>query len=511
MDKTKQDNNKRIAKNTLALYLRMLVTTIVSLFTARYTLIQLGIEDYGINNVVGGLIGFMSIITGTMISASQRFLAFELGKNDIKAFRKTFSMLINIFALFSIISLFFLELIGPFFIANYLVIPDERLYAAQCVFQFTILNFIVSSMIIPFSSAIIAYERINIYAYFAIIDVLGKLAILAALIYTPYDRLITLALLGSVISLTMSSINYMYCKKKLSGCSYTRVWDYSIFKKMSSFAGWNLFGSTSWVLIQQGQSIIINLFFGPTVNAAKAVADKINQIIVSFCNNFYMAVNPQITKTYARGEIEYTKQIVIKSSKFCFYLMLVLCVPIQCNMRELLELWLGENQVSDEMVIFSILVLCFTLINSLETPLSQTVRSTGNIKKYQICIGLQTLLFLPITYLCYTIGLPSYFSMVVLCIVYFIAHLSRVIIVSPILNMHPKEYFKNIFIPFIYVGVTSAVFLYLGLSFEGDTLVKAIFRVLICFTIIIISIFIVGLNKKEKCYFITMIKNRINR
>lgn len=511
MDKNKQDNNKRIAKNTLALYFRMLVTTIVSLFTARYTLILLGIEDYGINNVVGGLIGFMSIVTGTMISASQRFLAFDLGKNDMTAFRKTFSMLINIFAMFSFMSLLLLELVGPFVIANYLVIPDERLYAAQCVFQFTILNFIVSSMTIPFSSAIIAYERINIYAYFAIIDVLGKLAILAALIFTPYDRLITLALLGSVISLTMSFINYMYCKKKLCGCTYTRVWDYSIFTKMSSFAGWNLFGSTSWVLIQQGQSIIINIFFGPTVNAAKAVADKINQIIVSFCNNFYMAVNPQITKTYARGEIEYTKQIVIKSSKYCFFLMLVLCVPIQCNMRELLELWLGENQVSDEMVIFSILVLCFTLINSLETPISQTIRSTGDIKKYQICIGLQTLLFLPITYICYVIGLPSYFSMIVLCIVYAIAHISRIIIVCPILNMHLKEYLKKIFLPFAYVGIISSVFLYLVLSFEVNTIVSAIIRVLISLAVILMSIILVGLNKKEKIYLVTMIKKRLKR
>lgn len=508
---SKNQNNKRIAKNTLALYLRMLIATIVSLFTARYTLILLGVEDYGINNVIGGLIGFMSIITGTMISATQRFLTFDLGKNDMNAFQHTFSMLINIFAVFSIIAILLLELIVPYFITNYFVIPHDRLFAAQCVFQFTIVNFVLSTMTIPYTSAIIAYERMSIYAYFTIIDVVGKFAVLAALIYTPFDRLITLALLVTIISGSVSIANFIYCKKKLDGCFYTRYWDFSLFKRMSSFAGWNLFGSTSWVLNQQGQAIILNLFFGPTINAAKAVADKINQIIVSFCNNFYMAVNPQITKSYAVGDIEYTKKLVLTSSKLCFFLMVVLCVPLQCNMKELLYLWLGKEQVSDEMVIFCILVLCFALINSLETPISQTIRATGNIKKYQILIGVQTLLFLPLTYLCFKIGLPSYFSMITLCIVYFVAHFTRVKLVSPILKFAPLEYVKTVFVPIIYVSVVCACLLYFGLSFNTDNIYVLAYRLIWSFMSVASCIFLFGMSKNERQYVIKKIRKRLIR
>ena len=463
----RQQNNKRIAKNTLALYFRMLVTTIVSIFTARYTLILLGVEDYGINNVVGGLIGFMSIITGTMISATQRFLTFDLGKSDIGSFQKTFSMLINIFAVFCLVAFVLLELIVPYFIANYLVIPPNRMFAAQWVFQFSIVSFVLSTMVIPYTSAIIAYERMSIYAYFAIIDVIGKLAILGALFFIPIDRLITLAALVTLINVVINFLNYWYCKTRLAGCIYRKYWDKNLFKRMSSYAGWNLFGSTSWVLNQQGQAIIINMFFGPSVNAAKAVADRINQIIVSFCNNFYMAVNPQITKSYAKSDIDYTKRLVLSSSKLCFFLMFVLCVPLQCNMKDLLVLWLGKEQVSDDMVSFSILVLCFTLINSLETPISQVIRATGDIKKYQIQIGVQTLLFLPITYVCFKMGAPAYFSMIILCLIYFIAQFSRIYLVRPILNMKFLEYFQNVFLPILYVGGIAAIMLYFGLFFAA--------------------------------------------
>lgn len=506
-----QQNNKRIAKNTLALYFRMLVTTIVSIFTARYTLILLGVEDYGINNVVGGLIGFMSIITGTMISATQRFLTFDLGKSDIGSFQKTFSMLINIFAVFCLVAFVLLELIVPYFIANYLVIPPSRMFAAQWVFQFSIVSFVLSTMVIPYTSAIIAYERMSIYAYFAIVDVIGKLVILGALFFIPIDRLITLAALVTLINIIINFLNYWYCKTRLAGCIYRKYWDKNLFKRMSSYAGWNLFGSTSWVLNQQGQAIIINMFFGPSVNAAKAVADRINQIIVSFCNNFYMAVNPQITKSYAKSDIDYTKRLVLSSSKLCFFLMFVLCVPLQCNMKDLLVLWLGKEQVSDDMVSFSILVLCFTLINSLETPISQVIRATGDIKKYQIQIGVQTLLFLPITYVCFKMGAPAYFSMIILCLIYFIAQFSRIYLVRPILNMKFLEYFQNVFLPILYVGGIAAIMLYFGLFFAAINIFVLILRILWSFLLVSLCVFMLGLSKSEKEYVINSLKNKLSR
>lgn len=489
----------------------MLVTTIISIFTARYTLILLGVDDYGINNVVGGLTGFINIITGTMVSATQRFLTFDLGKKDIVSFQRTFSMLINIFAVFCIVTVILLELIGPYIISHYLIIPPDRLTAAQWVFQFSVIMYVVSTMTIPYTSAIISYERMDIYAYFTIIDVVGKICVVGALFFTPVDRLVTLAALVMVISVFTQAMNFLYCRKYLEGCKYNKHWDSSLFKRMSSFAGWNLFGSTSWVMNQQGQAIILNIFFGPVVNAAKAIADKINQIVVSFCNNFYMAVNPQITKAYAVGDIEYTKKLVLVSSKLCFFLMFVLCVPLQFNMRRLLTLWLGKEQVTNEMVIFCILVLCFTLINSLETPISQTIRATGNIKKYQVLIGVQTLLFLPLTYLCFKIGLPSYYSMITLCIVYFVAHFTRVNVVSPILNISPLEYVKEVFVPIIYSSVVCASLLYFGLYLNANSIYVLAFRLVWSFISVAASVFLFGLSTNERQYVIKKIKKGLIR
>lgn len=224
-------NNKRIVRNTFLLYFRMIVTTAVSLFTARLMLQLLGIEDYGINNVVGGIIGFMSIITSTMTSATTRFLAYDLGKNDIKQYRQTFSMLINIFAIFCFISIIILEFVGPYFIQEYLVIPNTRLYAAQWIFQFSIITFIISTMAIPFTASIVSYERMDIYAYFAFIDVFFKLLAVVALYLTPIDKLITYGLITLLMSVASNAILFVFCVKKLNGCKYYKYWDKQLFYK----------------------------------------------------------------------------------------------------------------------------------------------------------------------------------------------------------------------------------------------------------------------------------------
>ena len=417
-------------------------------------------------------------------------------------------MLINIFGVFSIATVVLLELTVPLLISNYLVIPSNRLVAAHWVFQFSIISYVFSTMTIPYTSSIIAYERMNVYAYFTIVDVFGKLAILAALFYSPIDRLITFSLLSTCITCIVNIWIVLYGKFKLPGCLYSKYWDSSLFKRMSSFAGWNLFGSASWVLNNQGQAIILNLFFGPVVNAAKAVADRINQIIVSFCNNFYMAVNPQITKTYASGNFGLTKNLVLTSSKLSFFLMLVLCLPVQFNMRGLLYLWLGETQVSEEMILFSIWVLCFTLINSLETPLSQTIRATGNIKRYQIQIGVQTLSFLPVTYICFCLGCPAYYSMIVLCSVYLIAHFSRIRIVGPIINMNFYEYTKNVFFPIIRVTPCCMALLYCATYFVSTSILTLIIRITISFAIVLATVLIFGLSKKERMFVYSFIRNK---
>ncbi len=502
-------NNKRIAKNTILLYIRMIITTLVSLFATRITLQLLGAEDFGIYNVVAGIIGFMDIIKGTMNSATQRFLAYDLGKNDPVQFRKTFSMLINLFSLVSIGGVIIMEIIGPYFVSNYLVIPSERIATAQWILQFTIIGFVLETMNIPHISSIVAYEKMGIYAYFTFFDVFFKLFAVFALYITPIDKLITYGALMLIVSLIRNVIIHIYCFKKLSGCRYAKIWDTSLFKRLTSYAGWNLFGSLTTVLNHQGLTIVLNMFFGPLVNTAKAIADKINGIIFSFCLNFFMAVSPQIIKSYASGDIGYTKKLVLKSSKVSFFLMLLFASPLILNMPDLLELWLGKEQVSKNMVIFSRLTLIWTLINSLESPITQVVRATGDIKKYQIVVGLQTLLFLPLCYVALKLGMPAYSSMIILILLYMTVHISRVKIVGTIIHTKMTNYFVDVIWPVLKVSILVLICMILAHMYFEHNLIDVVLSMVTSFCVTLIIIIIIGFKKTERKYLIDLFLNKI--
>ena len=268
-------NNKRIARNSLMLYIRTIIITIVAFYTTRITMQLLGAEDYGISNVISGVIGFMAIITNAMVNAAQRFLAFELGKKDKEQFNRTFSMLINIFAIVSVVGVIAMELIGPWMINNYLVLPPERLYAAHWIFQFSIVGFVASTMVIPFTSVVIAYEKMDVFAYVSLLDAGLKLGVVFLLYITSFDKLITVVFLTVLANVLSNVVYVIYCRYK-SFCTFKKYWDNDLLKRLSSFMGWNLFGTATGVLNVQGQAILLNMFFGPLINAAKAIADKID-------------------------------------------------------------------------------------------------------------------------------------------------------------------------------------------------------------------------------------------
>lgn len=493
------DNNKRIAKNTLLLYIRMIVTTLVSLFTARLTLQLLGVEDYGINNVVGGIVGFVGIVTGTMTSASQRFLAYHLGNNDMVQFKNTFCMLMNMFALFCLLVIMILELIAPFLLHELLVIPEDRIYAASWVYQFSLMSFCLSTMLIPYSAAIVSHEKMGIYAYFTFVDVFMKLMVVYALYVTPFDRLITIGGLSVVSMFIVFLINYLYCRIKLSGCTYCFFWKSSLFKEVASFAGWNLWGSTTTVMNHQGQAVLLNMFFGPVVNTAKAIADKINQVIYSFCQNFFMAMNPQIIKSYASGNVDYTRSLVLNSSKFSFLLYSLIAIPVIFNMEDLLSLWLGADQVSDDMVLFSQLILVLSFTNNLESPITQVVRATGDIRKYQVVIGCQTLLFLPVTYVAFKwFGAPAYFSMIILCAIYVVALFFRFSFLKKILKIEFRTYWRKVIFPLLLVLIFSGGILWAIHLLNWCDLCLRLLRIVIDLFAVCLIILFIGVSKKER-------------
>lgn len=508
MNSVENSNNKRIAKNTILLYLRMIITTLVSLYTARVLLTLLGAEDFGIYNVVGGVVTFMSFINGTMTSATQRFLAFDLGKNDIGQYRRTYSMIINVFILLCLLLFVLLEAFGPWVVTK-LNIAASRMDAAQIVFQFSLLTFILSTLCIPFQSSIIAYEKMGVYAYLTLIDVIAKLLICFILYVTTADGIVVYATFNMIVSLIILLVYYLYCRKRLPGCIYSFHWDTSLFSRLSKYAGWNLFGSISNILCLQGQAILLNIFFGPIVNTAKAIADRIHGIIMTFSTNFYMAVAPQIIKTYAAGQIDYTRKLVTNSSRYSFYLLSIVSLPLIYNMENILQLWLGDSQVTFVMIRFAQWELIKSLVFVLENPITMAVRATGDIKKYQVSVGVQTLMFLPLCYIAFLHGIPAYYSMIILTLLLLVVQVTRVLLVRKIIHITIAEYSKEVVLPIITTIIISGILSYYAVSWDGDSLLSAILKMAVVFLIVFTTVSTIGLRQQERIYIYNIVKNRL--
>ena len=435
----------------------MLIVMVVTFYTARITLRLLGLDDYGVQNAVGGLVSFMNVIRGTMTSATQRFLSYALGIKDIKLYSRNFGGLLFICAALSLLVILVAESIGPWIINSYLVIPPTRIYAAQWVYQCAIVTFVCSLMLIPFSAAIVSHEMMKIYAYMSLYEVFAKLIIVTILFYSTFDKLITLSVMHAIVDVSILLIYVVYCKRHIVGCVIKFYYNKSLIKTLLSYTGWNLFGSLSGTLNVAGLSLVINLFFGPVVNGAKAIADRINSTVVSFSNNFYLAVSPQIVKKYAAGEKMMSLQLVYKSSKYSFFLLYLLSLPLLFLMRQCLDIWLGKDYVTDEMVLFSQLILVYSLVNVLEQPISMIIRATGDIKWYQICVGCITLMSVPLAYLFSKLSFPSFYCILSLIITYFFAHIVRLYISMKQVALSISTYFKTVVLPILTVLCLSLI------------------------------------------------------
>jgi O-antigen/teichoic acid export membrane protein len=332
---TNSENSIRIAKNTFLLYFRMIFVSIISLFTTRIMLEQLGIENFGIYNVVAGAVGFLGMLNGSMSSATQRFLAFELGTGDLKSFNRMFSLLLSIFITLSLILMFVAFAMGSWLINDIIIIPEEKRNVAMWVYYLSVITFFVSFISIPYMSSIIANEKMEIYAVMSFIEVILKLLLVYMLYISTFDKLLTYAFLTMFVTLTVTISYCLFCIYKIKGCKFHFFWDNLLFRQLLSYIIFNLFGSITTILNYHGQTLVLNIFFGPLVNASKAISDKINHLVVSFSNNFYMAVRPQIIKSYANGQHDYMFTLINRSSKFSFYLLFILTLPMIILMKKL--------------------------------------------------------------------------------------------------------------------------------------------------------------------------------
>ncbi len=405
-------NNERIAKNTMLLYFRMGIAMVVGLYTSRLLLQALGITDYGISNVIGGLVSMFSIISGSLTAAISRFLTFELGKNDIKRLTSIFSTSVIIQVVLAFVVMAICELAGAWFLENHLVIPQNRMSAAWWVFHLSIISFGVNLFSVPYGALIVAHERMSIYAYIGLLSVFVNLVTTIVIFYAPCDKLILWAVLGFLVSMLTQGFYWWYCKKNFEECKvHRKSVEKSLLKEIFSFAGWNFIGASAAILRDQGVNIVLNIFCGPAVNAARGVAMIINGKVGQFTNSFTIAVNPQITKSYAIRDYKVMLPLMYRSSRFSYYLFFVLALPIVLNIDMILNLWLKE--VPDYSQNFVILILIYSLLETISQPLVVAMLATGKIRNYQLIVGGIQLLNLPLSYLCLKLALPVEYVFVV--------------------------------------------------------------------------------------------------
>lgn len=505
-------NNKRIAKNTLLLYVRMLFMMAVSLYTSRVVLQTLGVEDFGIYNVVGGVVAMFSVISGSLSAAISRFITYELGKGDKDKLIRIFSSSVTIQLGLGIVILILAEAIGVWFLNAKMIIPLNRIYAANWVFQLSILTFIINLISVPYNAAIIAHEKMSAFAYISIFEAVAKLLIVYMLLWSPFDKLIFYAILMASVALIIRFIYGYYCKRHFEECTYHFIFDRELLKKMFGFAGWNFIGAASAVLRDQGGNIVINLFCGPAVNAARGIAYQVNSAIHGFVSNFMMALNPQITKSYAAGDKEYMMTLINQGARLSFYILLLLSLPVIINVHYILMLWL--KTVPEHTTLFVQLVLIFAMSESISNPLVTAMLATGNIRNYQIVVGGLQMLNLPISYILLRYGfIPETVLIVAICISQ-CCLAARLYMLRGMIGLSVREYLSKVYLNVLAVTVLSAVIPCISSYYLSETLLNFI---IICVVSVICTftvIYLVGCNRKERQFILSKIiaiKDRLRR
>ena len=433
-------NNKRIARNTLLLYFRMIITMIISLFTSRIVLSTLGIIDYGIYNVVGGVVIMFGFLNSAMAASTQRFLTFELGKQNSKRLKDVFSMSVTLHVIISIVIILLSETIGVWFINSKLTIPPERLNAANWVFQFSVFTSVLTILSVPYDAAIISHERMNVFAYISILEVTLKLTVVYLLQLFGYDKLVLYAILIFLVSLILRIIYGIYCASNFKEAKYRFYWEKPLFIEMTSFAGWNLFGVFAGIGYGQGVNILLNIFFGPIVNAARGISFQIMGAVNQLINNFQIAVNPPITKAYAVNDENSMYKMIFASSKFSFYLLLLFIIPLFIETKLVLSIWL--KKVPDYTISFTRLVLIDLLICSLSGPLQILAQATGKVRNYQLIVSTILLLNLPFSYILLKIGYAPQSTFVASIVLSTAALFARLIVLKK-LTAFPISSFLN--------------------------------------------------------------------
>lgn len=460
---TEHRKGMRVAKNTLVLFFRMFILMLVNLYAVRVLIRSLGVADYGVFQAVAGVVTTLTCLSSVLSVSTQRFYNYAIGKNSYHDIYRIFSISININVVFSIVILLFFETVGFWFLNTQMVIPDTRLLAANHLFQFSIFSFLCTIMQIPFMAAMMAHEDMGWYALISTVECFARLFVAMSIGATPIDNLAYYGggLLG--VSVLVMGMYMLISKRRYDELRYVKVKDFSSYKKLLSFSGWTLFGSLANVGMFQGNNMLLNIFFGAVTNAAYGIAFQINNAFNSLCNSIVLAFRPLMIQTVVRDDLVYIRKLFMISSKFIFYIILIVVAPIYYGMPFILDLWL-DKEVTAEMILFSRLIMLYILVMSLHHPITIVMQAKGKVKTYHLIAESIMLLCLPLSYILFRCGTPAWVSYLSMIIVTCIAHIARLLVL--------KHYCSWFSFSWYFVNMLSGV----GIKKEERDFFQQIFR-----------------------------------
>lgn len=503
-------DNKRIAKNTLYLYFRSFLMMIISIFSSRVILQALGVSDYGLYNAIGSIVAMFAILNGVLAMGTSRFLTFELGKKDFSRLKKVFGAAFAMHVGMAIVLLVLLETIGLWFVNNKLNIPTGREFTANVVYQLSILSSMLSLTQVPYSATIIAHEKMGVYAYVGIAEAIFKLALIFVLLYIPFnDNLIAYAIIMAVWSIGLQIFYRFYCYNRFLESHISLVKDKSVYKSMLSYSLWDLVGQFCSTGNSQGVNLLINLFFGTTINAARGVAYQVENAFTQFSGNFLTALNPQIVKSYAQNNRDRFFQLIYEGGKFAYFLLFMFTFPIILEADYILKLWLVD--VPPFTPIFLRFTLAITLVRVTARPLINGVHATGNVKYLNLWSGLYSACtFLPMVYLFYRLNFPSWFCFIVQAFNGIICTILEALALNKNVKFNLGNYFLKVYGSILSISLIASVLPIMVLFLMPEGFIRFIIS---CFTSLVSSsvfIFYLGLNQEQRIKVIATIKNKVD-
>ncbi len=504
------EHTKSLAKNTILLYIRLLLVMGINLFSVRLILKGLGVEDYGIYNVVAGVVTMLSFVSSVLATATQRFYSYSLGENDIHRLHEVYSASLKINIIFSIVVLLLSETIGLWFINTRLVIPIERLTAANIIYQFSIISFVVSLLQVPYSAAVIAHEHMGFFALTSVVESIARFSVAYLICFLEVDRLSSYGLGLLVITICIFFGYYLYAKIKFKECRYVKISDNDLYKEIFNFSGWTMFGSIANIGMFQVNTILVNLFFGPLVNASRAISISVYSAMSLFSNSFITALRPAMIKSYAECDHGYVLKLFSLCTNVIYYLMLLVGIPLIFEMESVLRLWLDVND--PDAVLFSRLIVIYCIFLALHNPFTIIMQAMGKTKEYFVPVEIFTLLSVPATYVLYKFGLPAEYTYYAMILSVLLSHIMRVVCIKRYYSHFSlRSYIRNFCIPAFFVTLIGLIVVaYMSHFFSENDIIHICYVTLVSSICILILSFFIGVNKSDRKYLINLIKSYIS-